>query len=272
MPRRPCALRQRLDHRSWFNLHQVWRRTNRRRLVACFATGCSQRFGGLCVELSWGRWRLFSSRFFGRLSPPFGAARGERNVLAAAGRLAALVILHDRPQVEIEFGGKLLSDATHFRDNRILVRRVRIDHGGSNKSSGVRIRGAVNPAAIHVCSILAAKAPLAKWRQFQVSKKSMPWTAETATCAASARARAGSASANASWSARLMAASVIGNSETSASALRRSDAAAVSPREASSMTASEANRSKLERRSSHQRRVNTSCARRTTSLLGHAVR
>ena len=54
------------------------------------------------------------------------------------------------------------------------------------------IGGAV-PAARHVSSILPRRTAFARWRRFQVTRKSMPLTAATATCTASIRAFGGNA-------------------------------------------------------------------------------
>ena len=81
------------------------------------------------------------------------------------------------------------SVSSNFLDDGISARHDR----GSMSSSGVQMIGGTVPASRHTSSILPRITAFARWRRFQVNKKSIPLTAATAACAASIRALAGNA-------------------------------------------------------------------------------
>ena len=65
-----------------------------------------------------------------------------------------------------KFARVFLSLLSNFSHNRVVF------HGRTINCSGVTIRGALHPKLSHACLILSVNAALAKWRQFQVKRKS----------------------------------------------------------------------------------------------------
>ena len=119
------------------------------------------------------------------LGEGFGRKRDELPPLAYRCLLQGA---HDGFDVIVVALGKGFANGANFLDDWIW------GHCHSSiSSSGVQITGGDSPAERHVRSIGPRVAALAMCVQFQVRRKSIPWTAATAMCSASTAAAVGTA-------------------------------------------------------------------------------
>ncbi len=110
-------------------------------------------------------------------------------------------------------------------------------------SCGVHITGAGKPSSAQTPLSFSTMVALALWRQFQVRRKSIPWTAAIATWAASVSALAGINRLANKALVRASASGGYGNIRHAPSFARRSFAAVGSPRSTSVTTSTETNNS-----------------------------
>jgi hypothetical protein len=107
---------------------------------------------------------MHSTRFFGW---PV-SRRWRDNATAGVPGLfgvAAQILAYGRKVIG-KFARVFLALLSNFGHNRVVI------HGRTINCSGVTIRGALHPKVSQARSILSVNAAFAKWRQFQVKRKS----------------------------------------------------------------------------------------------------